>query len=189
MEKIISLIIVIIRFVLLSPSLLNFVYMSHPLSFSDSSPFVFLYPNNGVLYCFENDRNWLVGVYTPTALIPKKELILFASYTVFATACPLKWRASWPTLLKFESLKKPREPIEIPWNDFNCIWHSNSNNLPKITVKISSYLLFYDGRLPESIFRAGVKMRRIHLSPKTGQKRKIVTWIMWAPGDRAAWHC
>jgi hypothetical protein len=84
MEQIISLIIAIIRFVLLSPSLLNFVFMSHLFSFSGFSSIVFSYPNNGLLDCLENDRNWLVGVYTPTALIPKKELILFAAYICYS---------------------------------------------------------------------------------------------------------
>jgi hypothetical protein len=104
MEKIISLIIVIIRFVLLSPSLLNFVYMSHPFSFSDSSPFVFLNPNNGVLYCLENDRNWLVGVYTPTALIPKKELILFASHICYSLSFEMT-----RILTYFAEVRKPQE--------------------------------------------------------------------------------
>jgi hypothetical protein len=140
MEQIISLTIVIIRFVLLSHSLLNSVFVSHSFSFSDSSSFVFPYPNNGVLYCLENDRNWLVGVYTPTALIPKKELILFTAYICYSLPFEMT-----RILTYFAEVRTPsRNPVSQPRFRGR---HSSSSNLPKITVKISSNLLFSDGRL------------------------------------------
>jgi len=50
----------IIPFVVLSPSHLSPVFLSHSLSLSVPSPFFFLYPSNGAVDFLERDRIWLI---------------------------------------------------------------------------------------------------------------------------------
>lgn len=50
----------IMPFVVLSPSHLSPVFLSHPLSLSVPSPFFFLYPSNGAVDFVERDRIWLI---------------------------------------------------------------------------------------------------------------------------------
>lgn len=87
-------------------SLLNSVPMSHPLSLTKSSSFVFPYPNNGVLYFLANDRDWLVRVYTSTAL---------TFYLLHILLEPALWNDAHPYLLcwSFNTSRNPMNKLRF----------------------------------------------------------------------------